>query len=71
MKHIIKHVYDTAHEQIILPRHIEDQSVINHINMTRPKNALHFANEIFKLIFVNRNYCISNQISLTVVPKGP
>ena len=34
-------------------------------------NGRHFAEDLFKLIFVNKNCCISNQISLTFVPKLP
>ena len=29
------------------------------------------ADDIFKCIFMNEKFCISNQISLRFVPKGP
>ena len=42
------------------------------INTSRPKwNGQHFADDIFKRIFVNENVWISIKISLKFVPKGP
>ena len=35
------------------------------------KNGCHFANDIFKCIFVNEKFCILIKISLKFVPKGP
>ena len=35
------------------------------------KNYRHFANNIYKCIFLNKNARISNQISLKLVPMGP
>ena len=35
------------------------------------QNGRHFADNIFKCIFLNENFCISNKISLKFVPKGP
>ena len=34
-------------------------------------NGHHFANDIFKCIFVNEKFCVLVKISLTFVPKGP
>ena len=42
------------------------------INTLRPrKNGRHFADDIFKRIFFNKNVWISIKISLKFVPKGP
>ena len=42
------------------------------INTLRPRqNGGHFADDIFKCIFLNETICISIQISLKFVPKGP
>ena len=42
------------------------------INTLRPRqNGRHFADDTFKLIFVNANVRISIKISLKLVPKGP
>ena len=42
------------------------------INTLRPRqNGRHFADDTFKLIFVNENVRISIKISLKFVPKGP
>ena len=35
------------------------------------QNGRHFADDVFKCIFVNEKFCISIQISLKFVPKGP
>ena len=35
------------------------------------QNGRHFADDIFRCIFVNEKFCISNKISLKFVPKGP
>ena len=41
-------------------------------NTLRPRqNGRHFADDIFKCIFLNENIWISNKISLKFVPKGP
>ena len=41
-------------------------------NTLRPRqNGRHFADDIFKCIFLNENIWISIQISLKFVPKGP
>ena len=42
------------------------------INSSPPEqNGRHFADNIFKYIFVNEKYCISIDILLKFVPKGP
>ena len=42
------------------------------LNTLRPRqNGRHFADDIFKCIFLNENVWISLQISLKFVPKGP
>ena len=43
-----------------------------HLNLSLPtQNGRHFAEDIFKCIFVNENHCIVIKISLKFVPKGP
>ena len=43
-----------------------------YLNSLRPRqNEQHFADDIFKRIFVNENVWISIEISLKFVPKGP
>ena len=45
---------------------------LGRINTLRPRrNEEHFADDIFKRIFVNENVWISIEISLKFVPKGP
>ena len=42
------------------------------LNSSSPgQNGRHFADDIFKCIFMNENVRISIQISLKFVPKGP
>ena len=42
------------------------------LNTLRPRrNRRHFADDIFKCIFLNENVLISIQISLKFIPKGP
>ena len=42
------------------------------LNTLRPRqNGRHFADDIFKCIFMNENVWISSKISLKFVPKGP
>ena len=44
----------------------------NYINTLRPRqNGRHFADDIFKCIFLNENVWIPIKISLKFVPKGP
>ena len=48
------------------------QVTASHINTLRPRqNGRHFADYIFKWIFLNENVRISIKISLKFVPKGP
>ena len=43
-----------------------------HVNTLRPRqNGRHFADDIFKCIFLNEDVWIPNKISLKFVPKGP
>ena len=43
-----------------------------HVNTLRPRqNGCHFADDIFKCIFLNENVWIPIKISLKFVPKGP
>ena len=54
--------------------------VINHscpnflggfVNLSTPRqNGCHFADDIFKCIFMNEKVCILNRLSLKFVPKG-
>ena len=32
---------------------------------------MHFADNLFKYIFMNENFCLSYQISQNLIPKGP
>ena len=71
----------TGHSQEFKPKH----EVENHtfkitsipprrqwVNTLRPgQNGLHFADNIFKCIFLNENVWIPIKISLKFVPKGP
>ena len=42
------------------------------INSSPPRqNGRHFADNIFKCIFVNEKFCISIQISMKFAPMGP
>ena len=46
--------------------------IISQFNTLRPRqNGRHFADDIFKCIFLNENVWIPNKISLKFVPKGP
>ena len=46
--------------------------VSNWLNTLRPRqNGRHFADDIFKCIFLNENAIISTKISLNFVPKSP
>ena len=47
----------------------EDNGLVNTLKPRR--NEQHFADDIFKRIFVNENVWISITISLNLVPKGP
>ena len=42
------------------------------VNSSPPrKNGRHFADNIFKCIFMNEKFCILIEISMKFVPKGP
>ena len=44
----------------------------NGVNPSPPKeNGRHFADDVFRCIFVNENVCILIKISLKFVPKKP
>ena len=46
--------------------------MVCYINTLRPRqNGRHFADDVFKCIFLNGNLWISIKISLKFVPKGP
>ena len=46
--------------------------LLNEFNTLRPReNGRHFADDIFKCIFVNENLWIRIKISLKFVPRGP
>ena len=54
------------------PRHSVQQYGVVWCNSSHPRqNGSHFAGDILRSIFVNENDCISIQISLQFVPKGP
>ena len=43
-----------------------------HVNSSPPcQNGRYFAENIFKCIFMNEKFCISIQISLKFIPRGP
>ena len=42
------------------------------VNSSHPEhNGCHFADDIFKSVFINESFCISIQILLKSVPNGP
>ena len=56
-----------------VPSTLWDKPINRHrVNILRPRqNGCHFADNSFKCIFFNENACISIEISLKFVPKGP
>ena len=47
-------------------------SIVYLLNSSPPdQNGRHFADDIFRFIFVNEKFCILIKISLKYVPKGP
>ena len=47
-------------------------SWISYFNSSPPgQNGCHFADNIFRCIFINKKFCILIKISLSFVPKGP
>ena len=64
-------VFVTSHREVYvsLPARNPTQRSLNTL---RPReNGRHFADDIFKCIFVNENWLIPIKISLKFVPKGP
>ena len=60
----------TAWTSRILPRMCVKESRWQKLNTLRPRqNGRHFADDIFKCIFLNRNWWISPKISLNFVPE--
>ena len=58
----------SVHNEPVMPCH----NVFVYINSSSPgQNGRHFANDIFKCIFVNEKCCILIQIWLKFVPEGP
>ena len=52
--------------------HTHDDQTGYLVNTLRPRqNGRHFADDIFKCIFLNENVCIPIKISMNFVPKGP
>ena len=48
------------------------QAYLVRYNQSLPRqNGRHFADDMFKCIFINEMFCISIQISLKFVPNGP
>ena len=51
---------------------MEHMAKMNAVNTLRPRqDGRHFADDIFKHIFLNENVWISINISLKFIPKGP
>ena len=64
---------DLLDNHIIRANQQGDQPPVDQqINSSPPgENGRHFADNIFRCIFVNENFCILIKISLKFVPKGP
>ena len=61
--------YWSGHLRIFCFQHQKDCVTINTL---RPRqNGRHFADDIFKCIFLNENVWIPTKISMKFVPKGP
>ena len=55
-----------------IPFKVEDVIIYPFLKSSSPgQNGRHFSDNIFKCIFVNKKFCILNQIPLKFVPKGP
>ena len=55
----------------IIKKQFYIQTFVIQFNTLRPRqNGRHFADDIFKCIFLNENVLISIKISLKFVPKG-
>ena len=48
---------------------VSDLSVLAHLPLE--KIGRHFADDIFRCIFLNEKFCILTKISLKIIPKGP
>ena len=58
-------LHETSHYQVV-------KYLYAIFNTLRPKqNGRHFADDVFKYIFLNENMWIPVKISLKYVPKGP
>ena len=67
LDYVLVHVWKIRHNTFGL-----HYNLIHHVNTLRPRrNEQHFAYDIFKRIFFNKNVWFSIQISLKFVPKGP
>ena len=56
----------------VLPPKVEVWRYMEYGSTLRPRQSCrHFADDIFKCIFLNENFRISNKISLKFVPRGP
>ena len=53
------------------PPSIFDQCDLTFKLISPGQNGRHFADDIFRCIFVNEKVCILMKISLKFVPKGP
>ena len=66
------HIYRMYFLSKIGPHIEESASKLKFVNTLRPRqNGRHFADDMFKCIFLNENIWIPIEISLKFVPKGP
>ena len=57
--------------QVFMRRYSASMSQLHSLNSPLPtQNSRHFADDIFRCMFVNGMFCILLEISLTFVPKG-
>ena len=68
--------WQTPHKHVFLPIALRELlrriQVKNRVNTLRPiQNGRHFADDVFKCIFLNENVWIVLKISLNIVPWGP
>ena len=54
---------------LVTMRLLELMSTLTRLSLD--KNGRHFANDIFKWIFMSEEFCVFIQFLLTFVPKGP
>ena len=62
---------DGTWQELIQYIKIEITRALGFITLRPRQNGRHFADDIFKCIFLNENVWIPNKISLKCVPKGP